>query len=66
MKQQSATSNAAVIVLNNTKEVGFNPKESMLEDAGLTYKSKVMITGTNTVGSVIYDGFWEGFLGNQI
>jgi len=55
MKQQSATSKAAVTLLNNTKEVGQNPKEGMLEDEeeGLfEYKSKVMITETNTLGAI--------------
>lgn len=55
MKQQSATSDAAVTLLNNTKEVGQNPKEGMLEDEeeGLfEYKSKVMITETNTLGAI--------------
>ena len=68
MKQQSATYNEAIDFPNNTDEEGYNPRYDMLEDGngGLDYKSKVMITGTNTVGSVIYDGFWEGFLGNQI
>ena len=64
MKQQSATYNEAIDFPNNTDEEGYNPKEDMLEDGngGLDYKSKVMITGTNTLGVIEY----EFMMPNQI